>query len=82
MPEVIFNGPAGRIEGRYQPPKYKNAPIAGKLMAALVAYCEDGNDHDAEPMKFTLPYLGLETDAGFYSRKRPINRESSFSVLG
>lgn len=28
MPEVIFNGPAGRIEGRYQPPKYKNAPIA------------------------------------------------------
>ena len=28
MPEVIFNGPAGRLEGRYQPPKYKNAPIA------------------------------------------------------
>lgn len=28
MPEVIFNGPAGRIEGRYQPGKGKNAPIA------------------------------------------------------
>ena len=62
--------------------QYKNAPIAGKLMASLIAYCENGNDHDADPMKFTLPYLGLETDAGFYSRKRPINRESSFSVLG
>ena len=28
MPEVIFPGPDGRLEGRYQPPKVKNAPIA------------------------------------------------------
>ena len=28
MPEVIFNGPAGRLEGRYQPSKQANAPIA------------------------------------------------------
>ena len=28
MPEVIFTGPAGRLEGRYQPAKKKNAPIA------------------------------------------------------
>ena len=28
MPEVIFSGPDGRLEGRYQPPKMKNAPIA------------------------------------------------------
>ncbi|MGE0846409.1 MAG: alpha/beta hydrolase [Flavobacteriaceae bacterium] len=28
MPEVIFNGPAGRIEGRYHPPKTRHAPIA------------------------------------------------------
>ncbi len=28
MPEVIFNGPAGRIEGRYQPGKEANAPVA------------------------------------------------------
>jgi alpha/beta superfamily hydrolase len=28
MPEVIFNGPVGRLEGRYQPPKKKNAPCA------------------------------------------------------
>ena len=62
--------------------QYKNAPIAGKLMASLIDYCENGNDHDTNPMTFTLPYLGLETDAGFYSRKRPINEESSFSVLG
>ncbi|OYU50278.1 MAG: alpha/beta hydrolase [Rhizobiales bacterium PAR1] len=28
MPEVIFNGPEGRLEGRYQPAKKKGAPIA------------------------------------------------------
>ncbi|PLX39252.1 MAG: alpha/beta hydrolase [Hyphomicrobiales bacterium] len=28
MPEVIFNGPAGRLEGRFQPAKKRNAPIA------------------------------------------------------
>jgi len=28
MPEVIFNGPTGRLEGRYQPSKDKTAPIA------------------------------------------------------
>ena len=28
MPEVVFAGPAGRLEGRYNPPKRRNAPIA------------------------------------------------------
>lgn len=28
MPEVIFNGPAGRLEGRYTHSKTKNAPLA------------------------------------------------------
>ncbi len=28
MPEVIFNGPEGRLEGRYQPGKEPNSPIA------------------------------------------------------
>ena len=62
--------------------QYKNAPIAGKMMAALIGYCEDGADHDARPLQFTLPYIGRQIDVGFYSRKREINAESSFSVLG
>ncbi len=62
--------------------QYKNAPIAGKMMAALVAYCEGGADHDSAPLRFTLPYIGREIDVGFYSRKREINQDSSFSVLG
>lgn len=28
MPEVVFNGPSGRLEGRYQPSTNPNAPIA------------------------------------------------------
>ncbi len=28
MPEVIFNGPAGRLEGRFHPSKQRGAPIA------------------------------------------------------
>jgi len=62
--------------------QYKNAPIAGKVMAALVAACENGHDHDADALRFTMPYIGAEVSLGFYSRKRPINSESSFSVLG
>ena len=62
--------------------QYKNAPIAGKMMAALVDYCEAGNDHDSDPMTFRLPYIERDIDVGFYSRKREINQESSFSVLG
>ncbi|MEM6478352.1 MAG: FAD-dependent oxidoreductase [Pseudomonadota bacterium] len=61
--------------------QYKNAPIAGKLMAALVAH-EETADHDSDPLSFALPYIGQHVNAGFYSRKREINAESSFSVLG
>ena len=28
MPEIIFNGPAGRLEGRFHPAPKRNAPIA------------------------------------------------------
>ena len=62
--------------------QFKNAPVAGKMMAALIDYCEKGNDHDVDPLSFPLEHIGREVNAGFYSRKREINRESSFTVLG
>ena len=62
--------------------QFKNAPVAGKMMAALIDYCERGNDHDADPLVFRLEHIGREVNVGFYSRKREINEESSFSVLG
>lgn len=62
--------------------QFKNAPIAGKMMNALVDYCEAGNDHDSNPLSFHLPYIDRVIDVSHYSRKREINPESSFSVLG
>ncbi|SLN59983.1 NAD(P)/FAD-dependent oxidoreductase [Oceanibacterium hippocampi] len=62
--------------------QFKNAPIAGKMMAALVEACQAGHDHDRDPLTFRLPNIGREISVGFYSRNRHINPESSFSVLG
>ncbi|MEM8689841.1 MAG: FAD-binding oxidoreductase, partial [Pseudomonadota bacterium] len=62
--------------------QFKNAPIAGAMMAHLIANVQAGHDHDADPVHFTGPYTGVDIDIGFYSRKRKINKESSFSVLG
>ncbi len=62
--------------------QFKNAPVAGVLMAELVERCQNGHDHDRSPLHARLGHTGLEIDLGFYSRRRQINRESSFSVLG
>ncbi len=62
--------------------QFKNAPVAGKMMAALIDHCEGGRDHDTDPLRFQLEHIGREVDVGFYSRRREVNPESSFSVLG
>ena len=62
--------------------RFKNAPVAGAMMAELIVACEQGRDHDRDPLPFRLEHLGRTIDVGFYSRRREINPESSFSVLG
>ena len=62
--------------------QFKNAPVAGLLMAELIAACEGGQDHDADPVRIRMKHTGRGLDIGFYSRRREINPESSFSVLG
>ena len=62
--------------------QFKNAPLAGELMAELILACEAGHDHDRAPVKVRGRHTGFEIDLGFFSRLRPINRDSSFSVLG
>jgi sarcosine oxidase subunit beta len=62
--------------------QFKNAPTAGKMMAELIQACENGHDHDREPLEFHLEHLGRTISIGFFSRHREINEESSFSVLG
>lgn len=62
--------------------QFKNAPVAGLMMAKLIDACENGRDHDAEPLEFHMKYIDHTIDVGFYSRRREVNKESSFSVLG
>ena len=62
--------------------QYKNAPVVGVLMAELIEKVEAGQDHDKDPVSFTMRYTGRKCDIGFYSRLREINENSSFSVIG
>ena len=62
--------------------QYKTAPVVGKMMAELIQQCENGKDHDRDPIVFRLAHLQRDVSLKFYSRLREINRESSFSVLG
>jgi len=62
--------------------QFKNAPVAGAAMAELIVRVEDGHDHDSDPVRVRGPYTGPELDLGSFSRNRPINRDSSFSVNG
>ena len=62
--------------------QFKNAPVVGMMMAALVEYVENGNDHDANPFRYPLPNMDFTLDLSFCSRRRELNLESSFSVVG
>lgn len=62
--------------------QYKNGPIAGKLIAQLIEYCEAGNNHDHNPLQFHLENINYDLSTRTMSRLRSINPESSFSVLG
>lgn len=62
--------------------QYKNAPVAGALMAELVEHVEAGHDHDRDPLTYQLKYVGRSLNLGSFSRLREINRDSSFSVIG
>jgi sarcosine oxidase subunit beta len=62
--------------------QYKNAPVVGVMMSALIDKVEAGHDHDKNPIQFQMKYTGRTFNMGFYSRLREINPDSSFSVIG
>ena len=62
--------------------QFKNAPVVGMLMAEIVQNVEDGRDHDADPVRFHMKYTRKSFDAGFFSRMRSPNPDSSYSVIG
>ncbi|MGI9371301.1 MAG: alpha/beta hydrolase, partial [Hyphomicrobiales bacterium] len=57
MPEVIFNGPAGRIEGRYHHNKSPNAPTA----IILHPHPQFGGTMN-NPIVHALHYMFIERD--------------------
>jgi sarcosine oxidase subunit beta len=52
------------------------------MMAELIRQVENGYDHDARPLQYKLPHIGLTIDTGAFHRNRKINKNSSFSVVG
>jgi sarcosine oxidase subunit beta len=62
--------------------QFKNAPVAGQMMAKLITEVEDGRDHDNDPVSFHLKNVGYDLSMGTFSRNRKISTESSFTVLG
>ena len=62
--------------------QFKTAPVVGAMMSELIDRVEQGYDHDAMPLKYRLPHLGIAIDMAAFHRNRAINRNSSFSVIG
>jgi len=62
--------------------QFKNAPVVGKLMAELIQQVEAGREHDSDPVSIHMPYTGRTCDIGFFSRRRTLNPDSSYSVIG
>jgi sarcosine oxidase, subunit beta len=62
--------------------QFKNAPMAGLMMATLITAVENGHDHDADPVRCHGEYTGRTVNLGTFSRKRPVNTASSGTVMG
>ena len=62
--------------------QFKNAGVAGHMMAELIEAVEAGHDHDAEPLQVTARYTGLNLDMATFARNRQINADSSMTVHG
>ena len=61
--------------------QFKNAPIAGKFLRAIVDAVESGHDHDAEPVRFVGERTGRAIDLGAFSRRRS-PASTSGTVMG
>ena len=61
--------------------QFKNGPIAGELMAALIDWQAGGHDHDREPCRLNLTRSGGTLDLAAFSRRRkPVS--GAGNVLG
>jgi sarcosine oxidase subunit beta len=61
--------------------QFKNAPVIGDLMASLITACENGQQHDDDPVMFHLPTVNRSINLGVFSRNRAPNTKTSGTVL-
>jgi sarcosine oxidase subunit beta len=62
--------------------QFKNSPVVGDYLRAIVDACENGRDHDVDPVVVHLPRTGHDVDLSAFSRRRPVTPDSSFTVMG
>ena len=61
--------------------QFKNAPLAGQFLHAIVDATMAGHDHDADPVQFTDTASGRAIDLGAFSRRRDPTATSG-TVMG
>ena len=61
--------------------QFKNAPLAGQFIRALIDAADAGHDHDSEPVQFTGPTTGLPINLAAFSRRRD-KAVTSGTVMG
>lgn len=61
--------------------QFKNAPIAGQFMAAIIDADDAGDDHDVEPVQFPGRRTGRTIDLAAFSRRRT-RAVTSGTVMG
>jgi glycine/D-amino acid oxidase-like deaminating enzyme len=62
--------------------QFKNAPLVGRFLAALVDRVEAGHDHDGDPVRYRCEHTGNVVDLGSFSRRRPVRPGSARTVMG
>jgi glycine/D-amino acid oxidase-like deaminating enzyme len=61
--------------------QFKNAPLAGKFMVAIIDADSTGHDHDRDPVQFRGPRTGRSINLGAFSRRRD-KAMTSGTVMG
>ena len=62
--------------------QFKNAAVAGHVMAELILAVEGGHPHDDDPLVVPGKYTGLDIDLGTFTRNRVVPEDTHMNVFG
>lgn len=57
--------------------QFKNAPMVGDLMTRIIVGCEDGHDHDTQPLSLDLQVVKRTINLAHYSRLRDVQQTTN-----